>query len=576
MAQNIIDLELISTYHTGVFDGSAAEIVVHDPNSNKVFFTNSNDNEIGVLDISNLDNITKTEINLPVGGVNSVAHYGGYLAVAMEDTVKQANGKVLLYTVSGDLVASLTVGALPDMVIFSPDGNKVLSANEGEPNADYTVDPYGTVSIIDISGGISNVSQSDVKTLDFSHFNNSIDPLVRINGNSGTATVAEDLEPEFIAVSDDNEWAYVSLQENNAFGIIDLINDSIVDVMPLGYKDWGAPGNVLDASDKRSDVFFSGYTNLYGMYMPDAIKFYSVNGASYLISANEGDGREYDNFEDEEKVGNLLLDSVAFPDFASLQEDSILGRLKVSTTDGDIDNDGYFEKLYAFGARSFSIWNMDDQNLVYDSGSEIEQKVYAELPDNFNATNDDNSSLKNRSDNKGPEPEAIAIGEVDGYQIAFVGLERVGGIMSFDITDPEAVNLLGYTNNRNFTVPADSSAAGDLGPEDIVFVSASENTTGKPLLIVSNEVSGTVSFFEVKGNFIGLDELSVENQVTFEPNPTQNFLQASAKDVYNVYDMMGTLLFTTDYTDIINLESFDNGIYLVRNGKGQASKVVKH
>ena len=291
-AQNTVNLQHLATHQTGVFDESAAEILAYDPGSKTIFYTNSDANEIGVLNINDLTNITKTEITLPDGGVNSVDFANGYIAVALEDTNKQANGQVLFYTLSGNLVNSVTVGALPDMVIFSPNGQLVLTANEGEPNADYSVDPLGSVSIIDVSGGIANLSQADVSTLDFTVFNNNIDPLVRINGNNGLSSVAQDLEPEYVAVSEDSKTAYVALQENNAIAIIDLTTKTITSVEGLGYKDWSTVGNQLDASDKRTEVHFANYNNLMGMYMPDATKFFTVNNQNYLITANEGDGRE--------------------------------------------------------------------------------------------------------------------------------------------------------------------------------------------------------------------------------------------------------------------------------------------
>lgn len=573
-AQNTVTLQHISTHATGTFDEAAAEILAYDPTGPTIFYTNADDNEIGVLDISDLNNITKTEISLPAGGVNSVDYYNGHIAVALEDTNKQADGQVLFYTTSGTLVSSVKVGALPDMVTFSPNGQMVLSANEGEPNDDYSVDPLGTVSIIDVSTGFSNVTQSDVTTLDFTAFNNSINTLVRINGNNGLSSVAQDLEPEYIAISEDNQTAYVALQENNAVAVIDLSTKSITSVEGLGYKDWGTVGHTLDASDKRNDVFFSNFDNLFGMYMPDAMKFFTVNNMNYLITANEGDGREYDNFEDEIKVSKLDLDTIAFPNYSTLQEDTVLGRLKVSSSEGDIDNDGKFEKLYAFGGRSFSIWDADTRQLIYDSGDDLEKRVFAAEPTHFNSTNDDNDSFKNRSDNKGPEPEAVTVAKIDGYTLAFVGLERQGGIMTYDISNPTSPEFLGYTNNRDFTVDADQPGAGDLGPEDIIYIDPVTSPNGKPLLVVANEVSGTVSIFEITSNFISIEENNT-NTIEISPNPTTGSVTLSAEDYYKVLDINGNILFKTTKTDRINLNKLEAGVYLIQNSNGSFSKIIK-
>ena len=573
-AQNTVNLQHVATHHTGVFDDAAAEILAYDPASKSIFYTNASDNEIGVLNVTDLSNITKSEIALPAGGVNSVDFYNGTIAVAFEDTNKQADGKVLFYNLAGNLVNSVTVGALPDMVTFSPNGQMVLTANEGEPNSDYSVDPLGTVSIIDVSGGISNLSQADVTTLDFSAYNANINSLVRVNGNNGLSSVAQDLEPEYVAVSEDNKTAYVALQENNAIAVIDLTTKTITSVEGLGYKDWSTVGNQIDASDKSTEVTFANYNNLYGMYMPDAMKFFSVNGMDYLITANEGDGREYDTFEDETKVSKIDLDSVAFPNYLELQEDTVLGRLVISATDGDTNNDGYFEKLFAFGGRSFSIWDANTRQLIYDSGDEIEKHVFAADPLNFNSTNDDNDSYKNRSDNKGPEPEAVEIAKIDGYTLAFIGLERQGGIMTFDVSDPTNAKFLGYTNNRDFSEDADKPEAGDLGPEDIIYIDANESPNGKPMLAVANEVSGTVSFFEITSNFISIEENN-QNPIEMYPNPTSGILNLSETDMYTILDLNGNIIVKTKETKTIDLSRLASGVYLVQNSNGSYSKVIK-
>ncbi|MBE7380519.1 MAG: choice-of-anchor I family protein [Leptolyngbya sp. SIO1E4] len=508
----------LSTYETGKFDEGAAEIATFAPGSNRLFVTNAEANTIDVLDLSDPKAISKLfEIDLsPYGaGINSVAYNSdgnsSYIAAAVESDPAQAPGSVVFFDVEGIFQNALEVGPLPDMVTFTPDGSKLLVANEGEPNDDYTVDPEGSVSIVDVSGGILGLTDADVKFATFNAFDSQKDDLiddgVRIFGPG--ASVSQDLEPEYIAVSEDSKTAYVSLQENNAIAIVNLETHEVEEIVPLGFKDHSLPGNGLDASNRDDAINIENYPVL-GMYQPDAIATYTVEGKTYIVTANEGDSRDYDGFSEEDRVSDLDLDPDAFPNADELQEDENLGRLNITNTLGDTDGDGDFDKLYAYGARSFSIWD-ENGNLVWDSGDQFEQILAEVLPDNFNANNDENQSFDSRSDDKGPEPEGVAVGMVGDRIYAFVGLERVGGIMVYDVTNPDSPTFVTYTNNRNFDVefdvdeegdpdptPEQLSAALDLGPEGLLFISAEDSPNGESLLVVTNEVSGTTTVYSVE------------------------------------------------------------------------------
>jgi DNA-binding beta-propeller fold protein YncE len=479
-------LRPIGTYSTGIFDEGAAEIAAYDPGTQRLFVTNADSNNLDILDIS--DPTTPTlfgNIDLSGfgGGVNSVAFGNNMFAVAVEAEVAQDPGSVLFFDVTGNLMNSVTVGPLPDMVTFTPDGKKLLVANEGEPSDDYTNDPEGSVSIIDVLSG--NVTTAG--------FNNV--PLVgdvRIFGPG--ASVAQDLEPEYITVSADSKKAWVSLQENNALGILDIESGEVEKVVGLGYKDHSEDDNPLDASDKDDEINIRNWPVL-GMYQPDAIASYAVGDRTYVVTANEGDARDYDAFSEEERIEDLTLDPDAFPNAAELQQEENLGRLTVTNTRGDTDGDGDFDELYAFGGRSFSIFD-EEGNLVFDSGDDFEQITADRFPNFFNSDNDENT-FDTRSDAKGPEPEGITIGTIFGRTYAFIGLERIGGIMTYDITDPNNPMFLDYVNNRDFSGDAEAGTAGDLGPEGLLFVSADESPNQQPLLVVTNEVSGSTTLYSI-------------------------------------------------------------------------------
>lgn len=494
-----LTLERLGTYASGVFDKSAAEIVAHDPRTQRLFVINAEASSVDVLDIldpSNPIKVATIDATAIGASANSVAVHRGIVAVAIEAADKTANGKVAFYRARNlALLTTVEVGALPDMVTFTPSGEYVLVANEGEPSDDYDVDPEGSVSIIDLRGG---VEAATVRTAHFKAYNRKADELraegVRIFGPG--ASVAQDLEPEYITVSSDSLTAWVALQENNALAVVDIEGARVTDILPLGYKDHSLPGNELDASNRDDAINIASWP-VFGMYQPDTIANYETGGQRYIVTANEGDARDYDGFSEEERIGDLDLDPAQFPDAVELQTDENLGRLNATTTLGDVDGDGKYEALYAFGARSFSIWDANG-NLVYDSGSDFEQITADRIPDYFNSNNDDNDSFDSRSDDKGPEPEALEIGHLFNRSYAFIGLERVGGIMIYDITDPHEPVFQDYVNNRNFEEDAESPAAGDLGPESILFIPRSQSPIKRPLLAVGNEVSGTTTLYQVK------------------------------------------------------------------------------
>ena len=483
-------------------------------------------NAQGVVTTTNLASVMTLMLNEHTpGDANSIAidENAHLLAVAMAAKVTGENGHIAFYDISGDapsFIKNVAVGALPDMVTFSHDGKKVVVANEGEPAGDYSVDPEGSISIIDVTGGVI----ADAATgLNFQAYNDKqaeleskgvvfANPTGRtINGKLIQTSVAMDLEPEYVTISKDNRYAYVSIQENNAMAIVDL-SDNSMKVMGFGFKDWSEL--MLDASDKDGGMNFNKYPGLMGMYQPDTISAFTWKGANFIVTANEGDGREYFfNTNDEATClnqGGLEFDEddgcLAYTDeirakdltlgnnFSYLNNDNNdIGRLKVSTVKGDADNDGVYEQLYTYGARSFTIW---DENglVVFDSGDQIARITASVHGAAFNNDEDGNEG-DTRSDAKGAEPEALALGKVGDRQLAFVGLERMGGIMMYDITNPYDVQFVDYFYNRGTFEGEDIT--GDLAPEGMAFVSAEQSATGNPLLIVGNEISGSIAVWEI-------------------------------------------------------------------------------
>ena len=329
-----------------------------------------------------------------------------------------------------------------------------------------------------------------VRTLDFTGSDG------KLNLRPGkSARLSLDAEPEYIAVSGDSRTAYVTLQESNALAAVDLASGTVTSVRSLGLKDHSQAGNGLDASDKDGKINIRSWP-VFGAYMPDALAAFEVGGQTYLISANEGDSRDYKGFSDEVRVGKLKLDAAAFPNAAELQKDSALGRLTVSSVDADTDGDGDADRLVASGARSASIWRASDLSLVADTGDLFERKTAELTPASFNSDGTARS-FDTRSDNKGPEPEGVAVGVVGGKTFAFVGLERVGGVMVLDVSSPAAPAYADYANFLGSSTDPKSGEAGDLAPEGVLFIPAADSPSGQPLLVVSHEVSGSVTVYTV-------------------------------------------------------------------------------
>ncbi len=888
-----ITISPLGTYATGQLDAGAAEIVAYHAGTQRAFVVNGGDKTLDILDMSDPANPALIgQVDMTQFGV---AVHGDLVAVAVPAAEKTDLGTVIFLDPEGTLLGQAPVGALPDMLTFTADGTRVVVANEGEPNDDYSVDPEGSVSIIDLAGGVEALSADSVRTAGFGAFNDAeLDARIRIYGPN--ATVAQDLEPEYVAIAADGTTAYVTLQENNTLAVVDLATAEVTALLPLGFKNYAAPvatletyklanlpllgttaagqeirlggfsglffegtdengrllfvthtdrgpnpeaqdvdgdgvderafalpdfqpvivrlavdpaagsveileqiglaradgtpltglpnlagepgmayadeepvdlqgnpleldplgadlegivragdgsywmvdeyrpaiyhftadgvliaryvpegsnnvetgvtvgeeaipaiyaqrranrgfeavalrdgilyafmqsaidnpdspkdrsskastlvrilafdtaagqsvgeyfyrvdggevdkiadavvmpdgaflvmerdestgaearkfvyrididaatnvlgmdlprgvelqgdaglaklgitpvaktlyvdlgaigynvvdkpeglalidattlaiindddfgvggpfdpatglieenpiptvlgvvhlaPNGLDASDKDGGINIRNWPVM-GMYMPDGIAAYTANGATYLVTANEGDARDYDGYSEEERLGDLVLDASIFPNAAELQRDENLGRLRVSTASTDTNGDGLVDRIAAYGGRSFSIWDTAG-NLVFDSGDAIERITAEALPNGFNSSSE-NDTFDGRSDDKGPEPESVALGEIDGRTYAFVGLERIGGIMIWDISDPKAPVFVHYANNRDFTV-ADEEA-GDLAPEGIAFVPAAESPTGRPMLLVANEFSGTTTVWDVGG-----------------------------------------------------------------------------
>lgn len=525
VADASLKVEPLGAYDSGVLGESAAEIVAFHAASKRILAVNAHSGEIDILDASDPAAPHKVGV-VSAGGdqeINSVAVRPDGLAVAaVQQADKTQDGEALFFNAAtGKELGRVTIGALPDNVHLTADGKFALLANEGEPSneltaegTDYVADPTGSVSVLALPSDAAAPTQADVRTAGFEAYDakyaaGELDPAIRVFGPSDAdSKPSTDFEPEYISSVGDT--AYASLQEAGAIAIIDIPSATVTDVVPAFIADHSK--TPIDPSNKDDKIELRTLP-VKGLSMPDSIGAFTAGDETYFATANEGDAREWGDedgsgmYTDEAEIKDLIEDGkvcegVELPE--GFDDTSFAGNLKVSTASGWNEEKSCFDEFYAYGSRSFSIYDAAG-NVVFDSGSDFEE-ITARLHEqgvlNFNADNED-PEADDRSDNKGPEPEALTIGKVGERTYAFIGAERVGGIFVYDVTDPRNAQYVTYVNNRDFSVGYDdknyeaTKAAGDLGPEGLTFVDKKDSPNGEYLLISGNEVSGTTTVFKV-------------------------------------------------------------------------------
>lgn len=572
-----LDLTQIARYSAGQYnvDGGVMEIVAYNQATEWAYAINGQSGKLAAIPLAGLtagahvEALTGTEIDVKalVEAEDSTFQYGDMtsvaispdsttLAAALQAQGSNDAGRVALFTCEEDgtltLEALVETGTQPDMVTFAGDG-VVLTADEGEPREGYgenIADPKGSVTVVDVEAQESTV-------VDFSAFDSQRDQLAEdgIVLKKGSAP-SVDLEPEYIAVSGGK--AYVTLQENNAIAVLDIESQAFEGVYSAGFEDHSTTAIDLDKKDDAYDP--QTYESLLGIRMPDGIAAFTVEGTTYLVTANEGDAREWGDedqgtfylSEDERDFGE---EGVTSPTGAITAENSGLeGKVVFFKTE---DFDGLDpEKDYVFGGRSFTVFQATENGLeeVFTSGDDFEALTAQYVPEYFNASND-NAVLDDRSGKKGPEAESVTVGTVDGKTYAFVALERTGGVMAYDVTDPEAITFVNYVNTRDFGTTVEGSeeyedgeldkwvTGGDVAPEGLLFLDAASSPNGEPLLLAACEVSGTVAVYQ-----LGSEDLTV---LPFTDVDSDDWFLAAVQYVYENDRMAGTS--STTFQPEVNL-----------------------
>ena len=583
-----------SVFQTIKFLGGASlptggEIV--DYANGKVLTTNSGNgtHKVEILTISSsgafTGNSTSVDLSSVFGGaanINSVSSVladqrGFGVATVIPTGTGQADlGKIAIFNIeSGAILKTLDVGYHPDSVTITPNGTKLVVVNEGEYGSTNStiaesVSRPGSISIVDISSVSSaalaaNLTQSKVTTIDFSSAN--LATGVSIAGlrnarldtlTTKTANLA-DIEPEYATAT--NTKAYITLQENNAIAVFDFATSKYSAIFELGTIE-----QLIDASDRdgaNSTTSIAINDSVHGLPMPDTIANFSRSGSVFLMTANEGDARP----DDADIARGSTLTANMTSAVAATATNTGIGRLNLLRFEGDDNNDGKIELPTMMGTRSFTIWNSSNGSLVYDSGSTLEMFAAANDFETFNTNSGSLSNTDTRSDDKGPEPEAIAYASLGGRDYAFVGCERQNGIYAFDITDLSMVKVVGYFNTISST---QDSGAAYISPESIKFIPAASNPSGKNLLLVGYEgtgSNGSVAVFEFAP--VG---------VSSTPTPTPTLAQrsvASATTREEVKAIVSSKVQEALAKDPVKVKTTGQIAEILGVSKGTLSKIAK-
>lgn len=425
--------------------------------------------------------------------------------VCPRDFAARPGSVVLFHMPTAVILKSLEVGFSPDCLAFTPDGHRLIIANEGRPArgpGGEVIDPPGGLTIVDLSE-LPDV-ESLVRRLDAGRVSTFelAGPVVEqaLTGEHARAVRIHpdareeptlDLEPESMALAGDD--VYLTLQENNAIAVFSLSETRWTRLAGLGWIE-----QTIDASDYDGGIKIDRAVR--GLPMPDQIEAFTVGGRTYLVTANEGADRGEQNDRavvrgDRARLRDLARWDRLAPSLMSGADlsDPSLGRLAVSVFDGDEDADGRIETPVMFGTRSISIWDARTLERIGDTGPAFEQLMAERAKELFNAERIGSEEppvfqFDARSPERGPEPEGLAVAEVAGRPIAFVTLERPGAIVAVDLSDP--------AHPRPFELVVAARDA-DIGAEGIVFVPAGQSASSEPMLLLCSEASGSLSVYRV-------------------------------------------------------------------------------
>ncbi len=502
-----------------------AEIPAYHAGSKRLFATNGARNTIDVYDIKDPTKpvrVNRVELKPYGTDVTSVAAGKDVIVAAVHraETFSASGvpttptGVLVVMDANGNVLSSPDLkGVLPDSVTFTPSGEIALVAIEGQPvcakddvsttaneATDYSkaVDPEGGVSIVDLA----TPKDPKVSFVSFSKFGVAEMRAKGLALSKVVNSVSKDFEPEYIVALNDDK-AYVTIQEANGLGVLDVASKDWIEIRKA--QETKLSNVAMDTSDRDSGKGPRNYQNVVGAGQPDAIAGFKIGSGDYLITANEGDAREYSCLNDDLRGSSLKVDGRRFPEWKTLSSSAELGRSKVNPNAGDKDGDGDIDTIHLRGSRSMTIFRNGVP--IWDSGELLEKiQIEALGVANINGSHSlssDKSTVnfvgQDRSDDKGSEPEGVAAGKVGDSRIAILGLERMSALVVFDVTTPRSPQFVKWMQMLPITAtPAAQATA--WSPEGVIFIPAEKSPNGKALFITSYELSGSLTIHQIEKN----------------------------------------------------------------------------
>lgn len=484
-----------------------AEISAFMPGKN-VLFVVGEAKIVEVVDLSNPGMPKKIAEKQIPGNASSVTVSGDLVAVSMleDDAWKDGQVQVMRYTDSLEVVGLYKVCSQPDMITFTPDGKNLLVACEGSPSTDFSEDPEGGVAFLSVAkaGDAELWKNAELTVARFNKLDTAALKKAGVRA-PGTQGFVKSLEPEYITVSKDSKWAWVSLQENNAIAKVDVNARKVKSVFPLGYVNY-SNGATVDAVS-NGIIEMKKYP-LHGLRQPDGIASFAIGDKYYVLTANEGAPvNDYKAWTD---VTTPMLLAEQGKLYRPVFTDSLLNELKELTVsslertcDGERDKSVACKHMNIFGSRSMSIFDGETGRLVWDTYDTFERILAKIAPEYFNWNAKKNKvKMDKRSSDKGCEPENVTVGEVGYKRYAFVGLERTSGIMVVDVTEAETPKYIKAPKPEEYKGPKVVDFyldPLDRGPEGILFIPADKSPRAdQALLIVGYEYSKTLTIYTVK------------------------------------------------------------------------------
>ena len=434
-----LQLKPLALYQSGFAAGS--EIVSVQASSLRVIVSNSVEGLVDILQLDpakGLERIARHSLVAPgAGEITSAAFHPreAIFAVCVRDSDSLKNGHVEFRAAAdGKLLKRIEIGVWPDSLAFSPSGEFVVVANEGEGYVragEGFRSGEGSISLIDLRGGVANAKHSLINLPDLAGVEGATQAehkrlLEReIDGEElkvPFGTSPEHIEPEYVAFSPDGARAYVSLQENNAIAVIDVQQGKLDTVFGLG--------TVRHAADIVDDGKYEPSAELFALREPDGIAV-SADGR-YLLTADEGDSDP-----------------------------------KIAKTQAGLPSGG---------GRTVSVFDAITGKLLGDTASQLDDMaakagVYPDA----------------RSPNKGSEPEGVVSFAAFGKRLAVATLERADALALIDLEQPAQPKVLQVIG------AGEGAGSGGLAPEGLAHV----EKDGRHYLVTGLEKSGNVALFEL-------------------------------------------------------------------------------